>query len=368
MIARIFLAHQINSLVKLYDVTIIANFDNNSSILDNISNKVNLISIPIERNINLLVDLKALFLLTLIFYKKKFFVIHSVSPKAGLLTALAGWICHIPNRLHTFTGQVWVTKSGINRLFLKFLDKIIVTLNTNILVDSFTQQDFLKKENILSEKSSMVLGQGSICGVNLNRFQPSMKHKISIRNQLKINEECLVFIFIGRLKKDKGVFELIEAFKNVSRDYSNLALLIIGPDEERLKQELIDRSGICKEYIRLIGFTKSPEQFMAASDILVLPSYREGFGNVVIEAASCGLPSIGSNIYGLKDAIKDNETGILVPAKSSKLLEKAMIKLIDNRILCTKMSTKARKRAIHYFSEDRITLYILKLYEDLMNK
>ena len=202
MVARVFLAHQINTLVELYNITIIANFNGSHSMLDNISNKVNIINLPIERNISLFSDLKALLLLILIFYKNEFSLVHSVSPKAGLLTSIAAWITRIPSRLHTFTGQVWMTKKGINRWFLKLLDKIIITLNTNILVDSPSQQDFLIKEGVLSEGLSTVLGIGSISGVDLNRFQPSKIHRNLIRKQLNIKDDFIIFLFVGRLKKE----------------------------------------------------------------------------------------------------------------------------------------------------------------------
>jgi glycosyltransferase involved in cell wall biosynthesis len=368
VLARVFLAHQINALVDLYDVTIISNLNGDRSILDNISSKVHIINLPIERNINLYADLKALFLLTSLFYKNRFSLVHSVSPKAGLLTAIAAWITRIPNRLHTFTGQVWVTKRGASRYFLKFLDKIIVTLNTNILVDSFSQQDFLITEGILLKKSSIVLGLGSISGVDINRFQPSKVHRGLIRNQLNIKDDNLIFLFVGRLKREKGVFELVKAFKGIRENHDNIILLIVGPDEEGLKQQIIEKLGTNKDLIRFIDFTKIPEQYMAASDIFVLPSYREGFGSVVIEAASCGLPSIGSDVYGLSDAIKMGETGLLVPAKSSKPLEEAMLKLINNDKLRKKMGLNARKRAMDYFSQEDITLKILQLYERLIKK
>jgi len=368
MAAKVFLAHQINALVELYDITIITNLDGNRSILDNISNKVNVINIPIERNINLFADLKTLFLLISIFYNNRFSLVHSVSPKAGLLTSIAAWITRIPNRLHTFTGQVWATKIGVSRWFLKSLDKIIVMLNTDILVDSFSQQDFLIKEGVLSKDFSIVLGSGSISGVDTNRFQPSKIHKKLIRKQLNIKDDCIVFLFVGRLKKEKGVFELVEAFKNVSEQHDNVALLIVGPDEEGLRQELIEHLGLCKEFIRFVDFTKTPEQYMVASDIFILPSYREGFGSVVIEAASCGLPSIGSNIYGLSDAIKSEETGFLVPARSAKPLEGVMLKLVNNDKLRNEMGMNARKRAVNHFSQDDITLKILQLYKRLMKK
>ena len=368
MVARVFLAHQINALVELYDVTIITNLNTNRSILDNISNKVSIINLPIERNISLFSDLRALLLLVLIFYKNGFFLAHSVSPKAGLLSAIAAWITRVPNRLHTFTGQVWMTKKGVSRWFLKLLDKIIVTLNTNILVDSFSQQDFLIKEGVLSKDFSIVLGSGSISGVDVNRFQPSKIHRNLIRKKLNIKDDCVIFLFVGRLKKEKGMFELVEAFKNVSEQHNDVALLIVGPDEEELKQKLISRLETCKESVRFIDFTKVPEQYMAASDVFVLPSYREGFGSVIIEAASCGLPSIGSNIYGLSDAIEAEKTGLLVSVRSSKTLARAMLKLVNNDKLRNKMGLSARSRAIHHFSQDNITLEILKLYKRLIKE
>ena len=368
MVARVFLAHQINALVELYDVTIITNLNGDSSILDNISDKINVINLPIERDINLFSDLRVLFLLISIFYKNRFSLVHSVSPKAGLLTSIAAWVACVPNRLHTFTGQVWMTKKGVSRWFLKLLDKIIVTLNTNILVDSFSQQDFLIKEGVLSKDLSIVLGIGSISGVDINLFQPSKIHRNLIRKQLNIKDDCVIFLFVGRLKKEKGMFELVEAFKNISEQHDNVALLIVGPNEEGLKQELITCLETCKELVKFVDFTKTPEKYMAASDIFVLPSYREGFGSVIIEAASCGLPSIGSNIYGLSDAIKAEETGLLVSARSSKLLEVAMLELVNNNKLRNKMGLNARKRAIHSFSQDDITKKILKLYKRLIKE
>ena len=368
MVARVFLAHQINTLVEFYNVTIIVNLNGNRSMLDNISNKVNIINLPIERHISLFADLRALFLLISIFYKNEFSLVHSVSPKAGLLTSIAAWVARVPSRLHTFTGQVWMTKKGVGRWFLKLLDKIIVTLNTNILVDSFSQQDFLIKEGVLSKDISIVLGSGSISGVDVNRFRPSKIRRNLIRKQLNIKDNCVIFLFVGRIKKEKGIFELVEAFKNVSEQCDDVILLIVGPDEEGVKQELISYLKTCKKLVRFVDFTKTPEKYMAASDIFVLPSYREGFGSVIIEAASCGLPSIGSNIYGLSDAIKVGETGLLVSVRSSKLLEKAMLKLVNNDKMCNEMSLNARRRVTHNFSQDEITLKILQLYKRLIQE
>ena len=367
MVARVFLAHQINALVENYRVTIITNLKGSDSILDNISKRVIVIDLPIERNINLFLDLKALFLLIIIFYKNKFTLVHSVSPKAGLLAALASFVARVPNRVHTFTGQVWMTKKGISRSLLKFLDKIIVGLNTNILVDSFSQNDFLIKEGVIKNNLSTVLGNGSISGVDSLKFQPSQTNRNFIREELNIKNDCIIFLFLGRLKKEKGVFELVEAFKNVSEFHSNVALLIVGQDEEGIKQELISFLGTHKSIVKFVSFTKEPERYMAASDIFVLPSYREGFGSVVIEAACCGLPSIGSNIYGLSDAIKTGETGLLVSVRSTKLLQAAMLQLANDKNLRMAMGFNARKRAIEHFSQDIITSKILQFYKRLIN-
>jgi len=361
----VFLVHQINALSDIYNVSIITNMKDNNNLLDNISNKVKIINLPIVREINLFSDLFALFKLILIFRKNKFSLVHSVSPKAGLLTAVAAWVVRVPNRLHTFTGQVWVTKKGVSRWLFKLLDKLIITLNTKILVDSKSQEIFLIKENLLTMGGSLVLGSGSLSGVDLKRFQPSIRQRKIVRQELDISSDCVVFLFLGRIKKDKGVFELAKAFKNISLN-NNIILLIVGPDEDNLVQKLSHILDFSIERTRFIDFTETPEKYMMASDIFVLPSYREGFGSVIIEAASCGIPSIGSDIYGLSDAIKDGETGILIPAKSEKYLEEAMIKLLDNKNLRIKMGHMACHYAQDNFSQDKITMLLIILYEGII--
>jgi len=366
MTAKVFLSHQINALAKLYNVVIITNLNRNKSSLDNMPSNIEIIDLPLKRDIDLIMDLKALFLLTLIFFKNDFQLVHSVSPKAGLLTSIAARIARIPNRLHTFTGQVWSTKIGLSRWFLKSLDKIIVTLNNVILVDSPSQRNFLIEEKVISKETCIVLGDGSISGVDINRFIPSLSHRNSIRQKLNIDTHDIIFLFVGRLKREKGLFELVESFKDIRAIYCNVTLLIIGPDEEKIKQELLEYIGPYKSSAKFVDFTKYPEHYMAASDIFVLPSYREGFGSVVIEAAACGLPSIGSNIYGLSDAIHHQKTGLLVPSKSSKHLRNAMLKLAFNDRLRIKMGLNARSYAIKFFSQKKITSLLLQLYKSLI--
>jgi glycosyltransferase involved in cell wall biosynthesis len=334
--------------------------------LDNISNKVRIISLPIERNIKLFSDLKALFMLISLFKDNKFSLVHSVNPKTGLLCAVAAWVTRTPNRIHTFTGQVWATKKGFGRQLLKLLDKLVVTINTEILVDSHSQQEFLIKESVLSKNNSTVLGSGSICGVDTNKFTPSFTNKKMIRNELNIGFNDEVILYVGRLKKEKGVLDLANAFLNIKKTNHNLIMIFVGPDDENLKDRLIQMLNNYKDSVRFIDFTKNPEHYMMASDILVLPSHREGFGNVVIEAASTGIPSIVTDIYGLNDTIINGETGLLVDPYNSDSLESAMDKLINNKSLRIKMGANARLRASEYFSQEIITTKVISFYKNLL--
>ena len=334
--------------------------------LDNISVKAKIVNLPIMRNINIFADLKALFFLILIFQKNKFSLVHSVSPKAGLLCAISALLTCVPNRIHTFTGQVWATKKGFFRYTLKLFDKLIVVLNTNILVDSYSQQKFLINENILSNCTSFVLGSGSISGVDTIRFSPSISQSKIIRDSLHIDNSNVVLLFLGRLKREKGVIKLAHAFKEVINKNKNVTLLIVGQDEDDLKKELLMNFDLCMDFVKFIDFTKKPEDYMNAADILILPSYREGFGNVVIESACCGIPSIVSNIYGLNDSVIDGETGLVTSDNSVKSLQEAIVTLITNKNLRLKMGKNALARGVEFFSQEIISLELINLYKRLL--
>jgi len=318
------------------------------------------------RNIKIFADLKALFFLILIFQKNKFSLVHSVSPKAGLLCAISALLTCVPYRIHTFTGQVWATKKGLFKYTLKLFDKLIVALNTNILVDSYSQQIFLINEKILSNSASFVLGSGSICGVDTIRFSPSLSQRKIIRDSCHIDNSNVVLLFLGRLKREKGVIKLAQAFIEVIKKNKNVTLLIVGQDEDDLKKELLMSFNLCMDFVKFIDFTKNPEDYMNAADILILPSYREGFGNVVIESACCGIPSIVSNVYGLNDSIIDGETGLVTSDNSIKSLQEAIVTLITNKNLRLKMGENALARGVKFFSQEIITLELINFYKRLL--
>ena len=361
MVAKVFLSHQICTLSKMYRVTLVANLKEQGNLLDWVPDNVEIIDIPICREINLISDLKVLFLLMKFFYKSNFSLVHSVSPKAGLLAMLASFMTKVPVRLHTFTGQVWATKHGAGKRLLRWLDRLINALATIVLIDSRSQQNFLIENKVVKKTSSIVLGEGSISGVDLDRFKADPVIREQVRLDLITPENVIVFLFLGRIKKEKGILELANAFSRVHQKYRNTALWIVGPDEDSLQHKLEKITGI-----HLIPFTNSPEKYMASSDILCLPSYREGFGSVIIEAGACGVPSIGSNIYGLNDAIVDGETGILIPLKSVTELENAMELLVNDSKLRHKMGEAARERSVSIFSQNILTEQLVDLYKSLL--
>ena len=337
-----FLLSHLKELSKYYDLTVIVNLKNPNFLIDKKLN-IKLVNINFSRKINIISDLLSLVQLAYLFLIKKYDAVHSITPKAGLLAMIASFLTFTPVRVHCFTGQVWSTKSGLSRLFLKLIDKIIGNLSTQNIVDSKSQYDFLVKENVLNKDKALVFGSGSVSGVDLLKFKPNTKVKSSLRKKLKISPSSFVFVFLGRLNSDKGIHDLINAF--ISTDLKSAYLLLVGPDEENISSKFKGN----QSNIIFSGLISSPQDFLAVSDVLCLPSYREGFGNVVIEAAATGVPSIVSNIYGLSDAIVLNKTGLSHEPHDVQEITKLMKSLFNNRKLVMDLGKAAKKRAISEF-------------------
>lgn len=331
-----------------------------------------LIEVEIPRKIEFFHDFKALISLYTIFRSKGFNIIHSTTPKAGLLSAAAGFFAKVPLRIHTFTGQTWVEKKGLNRKLFKFLDWLIVKLNHQCYADSESQMRFLISEGICNENDISVLGCGSLAGVNLDRFSEdnfSEESKIDLRESLKISEDSIVITFVGRITKDKGIIELLAAFKILLSNDIDASLLLVGPiDEDVMVGGNSLESYISNEKgIKLTGFTSTPEMYLSISDVFCLPSYREGFGTVIIESAAMGVPSVASNIYGLSDAVQDGETGILVKVKSVDALVDALTLLATDHELRESMGQSAKNRAVSSFDSKRVNSLVINEYVRLLD-
>ena len=328
--------------------------------------------LTIYREINLLADFKALIKLIKIFRSEKFDIVHSTTPKAGLLVSIAGLFAGTKVRIHTFTGQTWVHKQGVMRYLLKALDSLIIRINTISFVDSHSQKLYLSEQNVCKESQLHVLGAGSLAGVNLQRFsdQNFVKNELQTKRQaLNIPEQCKVILFLGRVTKDKGVCELLEAFKAVELSCNDIFLLIVGPLDNDFSVDGIEfeEAISSSDNIRYLGYQKSPEIFFQLADLLCLPSYREGFGTAVLEAAASGLPCVGSNIYGLSDAIVNGETGLLVEAKNPQSLALALEKLLKDQVLLDYMGAKAAQRAKVLFDSKKISQKLISEYLRLLN-
>lgn len=354
-----FMVQHLKKLSEKFDVTVIVN-TNNPNFLNSLGISGHLIPLEITREISLKRDFSALLKLINIFRVKKFDAVHTVTPKAGLLGILAAFLNFVPLRVHTFTGQVWANKEGFKKILLKAIDKFIGMLSTFTIIDSKSQQDFLVDQKILCFEKSIVFGSGSVSGVDLKKFKANKKIRTEVRSNLSIPDDGFVFIYLGRLNKDKGVLDLAIAFSSICDDKAYL--LVVGPDEANFAMQMQDLSAVNKDRVRFVGLSREPNRYLAASDVLCLPSYREGFGSVVIEAAAIGVPAIVSNIYGLSDAVQNKITGLLHQPKDPKAILGCMNFFLLNPIMVKKYGLAAKKRAVIEFDSNILSQYWLDFY------
>lgn len=313
---------------------------------------VEIIYIPIRRKTSPLFDLYCFVKLYFFFRAHHFDAIHSYSPKAGFLSMLAGWVARVPRRVHTYTGQIWVTHKGAKRWLFRCVDRLIAKYSTQLLADSPSQHLFLVQHGVLScYDACRVLGSGSISGVDVQRFKFDLMRKRLLRDALGIPYTAKVVLFLGRITRDKGILELLEAFSRLSSLLSQAYLVLVGPDEEGL---VADRKLLSSARIRVVGYTDFPEHYLTVADLLVLPSHREGFGSVVLEAAAMGIPAVAASVYGITDAIVDGVTGLLhAVGDVDDLTDKLELLLRDND-LRELLGRQALERVLKEFSHERL--------------
>lgn len=353
-----FMIKHIEYLQQIAEVTLVSGDDTHL----NSNAKVKILKI--ERKINILQDLKTSYELYKFFKQEKFDVVLSLMPKSGLLSMLASYCARVPVRIHFFTGQVWVTKKGLFRILLKNMDKVIVKCSTNVLVDSNSQKQFLIDENILEKGKGFVLNKGSISGVSLEKFKFDLNIRQKLRKQYNILDHDIVFMFLGRINRDKGILDLCEVFLQLFRKYANIKLFIIGmieSDDLRIDlKEILANENVIAE----LHYCDNPEILLNITDVVTLPSYREGFGTIVIEAASMNIPTIGSEIYGLQDAIVNNQTGVLHKVASINEMISKYSDLIENRAKIKQLGQNAFERVQSDFRDEYLSKDLLNFIED----
>jgi glycosyltransferase involved in cell wall biosynthesis len=324
------------------------------------------IPLDIRRKVSLLQDLKIFWQLYRLFRRERFDIVHSIMPKTGLLAMLAAMLAGVPVRMHTFTGQVWATKQGWKRSALKLFDRLIAGCATHVLTDSPSQLDFLIAEGVLPTGKGEVIAHGSICGVDARRFHPDEHARAAVRAELGMPAAQRILLFLGRLNRDKGILDLAHAFVAIAAQREDVSLVLVGAEEDVSFASVRQACGTCSDRVHRVSFTPMPERYMAAADIFCLPSYREGFGQVIIEAAACGVPTVASRIYGVTDAVEDGVTGMLFPAGDAAALIAGLSSLLDDDGLRARMGGAARARVLEQFASVKITDELVARYQALM--
>lgn len=326
---------------------------------------VRVIAVPMERHISLWRDLKALIMMIGVFRKEKPTMVHSMTPKAGLICMVAGRLTGVPVRVHTFTGLVWPTSAGLKRKILMFTDKLTCVCATHIIPEGEGVKNDLINNGI-TKKQLKVLGYGNVMGVDMEKFS----RRLEIMDKAKlIRKQVFTFLYVGRIVKDKGINELCEAFDKLS-GLAETRLILVGPSEDTL-DPISDKSReiIAKNpNIESVGGKFGDEllAYYAAADCFVFPSYREGFPNTVLEAGAMGLPSIVTDINGSREIIRQGENGVIIPPKDANALFEAMINMMRDKKARERMAGNARKMIADRYEQRFVRKCLYDYYDEIL--
>lgn len=349
--------------------------------LDELHNRygVKAIGVSMQRRFSPLKDLISLWKLILVFHKEKPYMVHSMTPKAGLLCMLAAWITRVPRRVHTFTGLVWPTATGFSRKILMATDWLTCACATHIIPEGKGVMDDLQQH--ITHKPMKVLGYGNVRGVDMDYWRKTNASSNKLR-EIK-RDDVFTFIFVGRIVRDKGINELIAAFDKLSQEHK-VRLLLVGTFEDAL-DPVSDSSKKVIEVnssIEYLGPQYGTDLLAcyAASDCFVFPSYREGFPNTVLEAGAMELPSIVTDINGSREIIvcKNEENsspvkemklcdnGIIIPPRNEDLLYKAMDEVFKNDNVRAAMASQAREMVASRFEQSFVQKCLIEFYNEII--
>ena len=356
----------LRDLSRLYDVVAVSTPDHE---LQEIAQRegIRVIGVPMSRPIAPLRDLVSLWRLIRVFRRERPTMVHSITPKAGLLSMIAAWICRVPVRLHTFTGLVFPTATGLKKRILILTDRITCACATHIVPEGEGVKADLINYNI-TRKPLQVLGYGNIRGIDLDHYRRSpevMEKALTLRKP-----NLFTFVFIGRVVRDKGIDELVEAFSLLHSEHPQTRLILVGRTEDNLDPVSPNtRSAIASHpAIEAVGSQSDVRPWLAASDALVFPSYREGFPNVVIEAGALDLPSIVTDINGSREIIVHGQNGIIVPPRNAQALLQAMTQFVQNPQATQAMALKARQMIASRFEKSFVQKCLFDYYKQILGE
>lgn len=312
--------------------------------------------IEMSRQITPLKDIISLYEMIVFMRREKPEIVHTHTPKAGLIGMLGAWITRVPHRLHTVAGLPVMESSGMKRKILMFVEWLTYKCATHVYPNSIGLREFILTNNLTNADKLKVLGNGSSNGIDTTYFSKTeevMEEGSKIKDDYKLSDEDFIFIFIGRIVKDKGINELLSAFDTLSKVEQKIKLLLVGTFEDHLDPISEASRTVLKsnENIIEVGFQNDVRPFLAISDCLVFPSYREGFPNVVMQAGSMGLPSIVSDINGCNEIVEEGVNGLIIPVKDREALYDSMRKIYQDRELRDTLAKNARKQIVERYDQ-----------------
>lgn len=363
------LSGQLAFMNQFYNVTGISS---EKEYLERVGEKENIevFNIEMTRQITPIKDLISVYKLYKFFKKEKPFIVHTHTPKAGTVGMIAAKLAGVPNRLHTIAGLPLLEATGNKRRLLNFVEKVTYSCATKIYPNSFGLNDIIIQEKFCNANKLKVLGNGSTNGIDTSFFNPekySQEAVASLKEKLEILPNDFVFIFVGRLVSDKGINELIEAFKKLNQICLHSKLVLVGPLEtalDPLKPQTLEEIEHNKSIIS-VGYQNDVRPYFSISNALVFPSYREGFPNVVMQAGAMGLPSIVSDINGCNEIVIEKHNGLIIPVKNANAIFEAMNEMITNKILYADLKEHARKRIVDNYEQKVVWKAILEEYKKL---
>lgn len=330
---------------------------------------VRTIAVPMERHISLWRDVVSLFRMARVFRQERPAMVHSMTPKAGLISMMAGWLTGVPVRVHTFTGLVWPTSTGLKRKILMLTDKLTCACATHIIPEGEGVKNDLIRGGI-TRKPLRVLGYGSCKGIDLEHFQ--VNEKLKVKSARLRKPDVFTFLFVGRITRDKGINELVEAFVRLHRECPKTRLLLVGAFEDSLDPVKLSTKALIEQVengIEAVGEKRGDDllAYYAAVDCYVQPSYREGFPNTVLEAGAMGLPCIVTDINGSREIIINGENGIIVPPQNASALYDAMAQMLTDRESTARMAEKARPLIAQRFEASYVRSCLYDFYHEILN-
>lgn len=328
--------------------------------------------VPLEmtRTISPFKDLKAVYQLYKLFKKEKPTIVHTHTPKAGTLGMLAAKLAGIPHRLHTVAGLPLLVAKGKKRKLLDLVEKQTYSWATKVYPNSFGLKEIILNNKYTTDSKLKVIGKGSSNGIDTTHFNPeqiSEEQKKQLRNRIGIKSNDFVFVFVGRIVKDKGINELIASFNQINKQYKDTKLVLVGSFERHLDplksetEEIIETNSD----IITVGYQTDVRPFFAIADVFTFPSYREGFPNVLMQSCAMGIASIATDINGCNEIVEDGFNGIIIPPQNQEKLQEKMLYLLQNKDIRENIAKNSRKEIIANYEREYVWNEILNEYQSL---